>query len=392
MTQEEPVRPPLRLLYIGQSEENLALLAEGELFRTERVENSLQASAWLRKGGQADAILCEMNLPGVSGLDYHQMLVKEEGGIPRHFLLLHPKADKDFRLKALKAGIHDLYTSLPDPKILAKRLDYLRKYPPVSGEAARQAATYRMPIVKRAFDILASGAGLLVLSPFFLLIAAMIRLESKGSVFYASKRVGTGYRVFDFYKFRSMYTGADLQLKSLAHQNQYAASQEEEHDSLESSCPDCEKLGAYCSPPLHIDGEVVCERRYLREKKAKAGAAFVKILNDPRVTRVGRFIRKTSIDELPQLFNVLKGDMSIVGNRPLPLYEAEQLTSDDWGERFLGPAGITGLWQVNKRGKKDMSDEERKQLDNYYARHYSFWYDMKIILRTIPALLQKEDV
>ncbi len=382
----------MRLLYIGQPAEKLALLEEGGLFKAEQVENSLQASAWLKGGGQADAILCEMSLPGISGLDYYRMLAKEPGGLSQPFILLHPKADRDFRIKALGAGIHDLYTSLPKPETLAKRLHYLREYPPVSTEAAHQASTYRMPLVKRAFDILASGAGLLVLSPFFLLIAAMIRLESKGSVFYASKRVGTGYRVFDFYKFRSMYTGADLQLKSLSHQNQYAGSQDEEHDSLESSCPECEKLGAYCSAPLHIDGEVVCEKRYLKEKKAKAGAAFVKILNDPRVTRVGRFIRKTSIDELPQLFNVLKGDMSIVGNRPLPLYEAEQLTSDDWGERFLGPAGITGLWQVNKRGKKDMSDEERKQLDNYYARHYSFWYDMKIILRTIPALLQKEDV
>lgn len=84
--------------------------------------------------------------------------------------------------------------------------------------------------------------------------------------------------------------------------------------------------------------------------------------------------------------------MSIVGNRPLPLYEAEQLTSDDWGERFLAPAGITGLWQVMKRGKSDMSDDERKALDNQYARNNSFWNDLKIMLKTVPALFQKENV
>jgi lipopolysaccharide/colanic/teichoic acid biosynthesis glycosyltransferase len=113
---------------------------------------------------------------------------------------------------------------------------------------------------------------------------------------------------------------------------------------------------------------------------------------------VGRFIRNTSIDELPQLINVLKGDMSIVGNRPLPVYEAEQLTLDAHSKRFLAPAGITGLWQVELRGRGgNMSEEERKRLDNEYADHfqkgrYSFWYDMRLILRTIPALFQKSTV
>jgi lipopolysaccharide/colanic/teichoic acid biosynthesis glycosyltransferase len=84
--------------------------------------------------------------------------------------------------------------------------------------------------------------------------------------------------------------------------------------------------------------------------------------------------------------------MSFVGNRPLPLYEAEQLTSNQWSMRFLGPAGLTGLWQVSKRGKKDMSEQERKELDNEYARKYSLWLDLKIILYTIPALIQQEKV
>jgi lipopolysaccharide/colanic/teichoic acid biosynthesis glycosyltransferase len=123
------------------------------------------------------------------------------------------------------------------------------------------------------------------------------------------------------------------------------------------------------------------------------GPTFVKIANDPRVTKIGKFIRNSSIDELPQLFNVMKGDMSLVGNRPLPLYEAEQLTSDEWALRFLAPAGMTGLWQVTKRGKGgEMSVEERIGLDLTYAKNYSVWYDIKLILRTIPALFQKENV
>lgn len=107
---------------------------------------------------------------------------------------------------------------------------------------------------------------------------------------------------------------------------------------------------------------------------------------------MGKFIRNTSIDELPQLWNVIIGDMSIVGNRPLPLYEAEKLTSDRYALRFLAPAGITGLWQVEKRGKGEMSEDERLMLDNKYAENHSFVNDIRLILKTIPALFQSENV
>jgi lipopolysaccharide/colanic/teichoic acid biosynthesis glycosyltransferase len=96
---------------------------------------------------------------------------------------------------------------------------------------------------------------------------------------------------------------------------------------------------------------------------------------------------------LPQLFNVLKGDMSIADNRPLPMYEAEKITTDQFALRFIAPAGITGLWQVTKRGKGGpMSEEERMELDNQYAKTYSFWNDIILILKTVPALFQKENV
>jgi lipopolysaccharide/colanic/teichoic acid biosynthesis glycosyltransferase len=119
---------------------------------------------------------------------------------------------------------------------------------------------------------------------------------------------------------------------------------------------------------------------------------FFKIKDDPRITKFGQFLRNTSLDEIPQLFNVLRGDMSLVGNRPLPLYEAEKLTKDQIAWRFLAPAGITGLWQITKRGKDNMSPDERIALDMEYAMKNSFWLDMKILLSTFPALLQKEKV
>ena len=104
-------------------------------------------------------------------------------------------------------------------------------------------------------------------------------------------------------------------------------------------------------------------------------------------------MRKYSIGELPQLFNGIKGDMSIVGNRPLPLYETEFITKDEHIDSFLAPTGLTGLWQVEKRGSSGkLSAEERKQLDIYYAHNFSFWLDVKIIFRTFTSFIQKEDV
>ncbi len=181
-------------------------------------------------------------------------------------------------------------------------------------------------------------------------IAVAIRLESSGPVFYVSKRAGSGYKIFDFLKFRTMRVGADAELAKLAHLNQYSA------------------------------------------EGGQSKSVFFKIENDPRITRLGNFLRNTSLDELPQLINVLKGDMSIVGNRPLPLYEAQQLTKEQCAMRFMTAAGITGLWQVTKRGKKNLSEDERIALDVQYAMDNSFQSDMKLIFKTLPALTQEAAV
>ena len=258
------------------------------------------------------------------------------------------------------------------------------------GESRKSTfVDYKIPVAKRIFDLVVAGMALIMLLPILILVVIALKLESRGPLFYISKRVGTGYKVFDFYKFRSMYVDADSRLKDIQHLNQYAKSEEADKET-EIKKEYASMLG---SPTLiYKDGTPMSEEEYLELKKKQAAGTFIKIANDPRVTKVGAFIRNTSIDELPQLINVLKGDMSIVGNRPLPLYEAEQLTSDDWGERFLAPAGITGLWQVEKRGKGEMSEEERKALDNKYAKNFSFWNDIRLILKTIPALFQKENV
>jgi lipopolysaccharide/colanic/teichoic acid biosynthesis glycosyltransferase len=242
-----------------------------------------------------------------------------------------------------------------DQATLQDKIGFLRKVKKAQQGVVPQieenvpARSLRLGLLsKRTFDILVSSIALMLLSPLFLLIAFAIKLESSGPVFYIAKRAGRGYRIFNFFKFRTMYLGSDKRVNELTHLNQYNAN-------------DC-------------------------------GPVFFKISNDPRITRVGGFLRNTSLDELPQLINVLMGDMSLVGNRPLPLYEAVTLTTDEYAARFMAPAGITGLWQVKKRGNKDMSVEERISMDIDYASNCNFATDFWIIANTPSALLQKENV
>lgn len=250
---------------------------------------------------------------------------------------------------------------------------------------------YRVPLVKRIFDILVASTVLIILSPLLLLVMILIKLESKGPIFYISKRVGSAYRMFDFYKFRSMRTDADQMVQEIMHLNQYGNEEVAEESEGQTTLVG-DDMGAFPEEVLISDESILSEDSYRTLQRKKADNVFFKIEKDPRVTRVGRIIRNSSIDELPQLFNVLKGDMSIVGNRPLPLYEAEQLITDAYTERFNAAAGITGLWQVTERGKSGVSSNSRKLLDVKYAKDYSIWLDFRILFMTLPALFQKSDV
>jgi len=386
-----------KVLYIGGYPDFIQELnSRPEWFDLTIVENGLKAMSLLKDDQSIQAIICETYLPGMNGIDIAEMRQAKQIHEKTPFVLVSPEKDDKNSAKAFKTVVNDFYEGKLDAEKLYHRIYYLRKYFDyynTESEETKGNREYKIPWDKRLFDIVVSFVALLILSPLLILVMIAIRLESKGKVFYTSKRVGTGYRIFDFYKLRSMRMGADAALKDLKHLNQYDA--EKKPEKADDVCPRCASLpeGEYCSEVLYSEGKKICEYWYFEKKKQKADSTFIKIKDDPRVTRVGKFIRNTSIDELPQLVNVFKGDMSIVGNRPLPLYEAEMLTSDDWSERFMGPAGITGLWQVEKRGKKgSMSEEERKALDNQYARNYSFWGDIKLILKTIPALFQKENV
>jgi lipopolysaccharide/colanic/teichoic acid biosynthesis glycosyltransferase len=273
-------------------------------------------------------------------------------------ILYTPKFKQTAKDLALSIGLDEYHYGAITSTLL-KKIEFIKKLKEYKNERGDKSyintpnptadiSNIKIWGLKRAFDILVSGLGIFLLSPWFVLVSILIKLESKGPIFYIAKRAGSGYRIFNFYKFRTMRVGAAEELKELAHLNQYNGN--------------------------------------------SRNGVFYKIKNDPRISRFGQFLRSTSLDEIPQLINVLIGDMSLVGNRPLPLYEAEKLTRDQIAWRFLAPAGITGLWQTTKRGKDNMSPEERIALDMEYAMKNSFWLDLKIMLSTVPALLQKERV
>lgn len=364
-------------------------------FDVQRFANGMALHQAIQNKSDYAAILTEDDLLGSNGIPLHRTLSKlGYDKIP--FMMLLQKIGEEQRKMAMEEHIAEIFEKPVDDQSLRIRVPYVVDHFAESLPPTQQTE-YRLPLIKRVFDIFFSGLALLLLSPLFLIIAILIRLESKGPVFYYSLRVGTGYRVFKFYKFRSMFTGADAKLKELSHLNQYTtakgqAAPAQDASAIREICELCEQAGTSCLSPLYSDGKVICERLHKEQQSSKADAAFIKIKNDPRITKVGNFIRNTSMDELPQLWNVFIGDMSIVGNRPLPLYEAEKITTDRYALRFMAPAGITGLWQVEKRGRGEMSEDERLSLDNDYAKNHSFWNDIKLILRTIPALFQSENV
>jgi lipopolysaccharide/colanic/teichoic acid biosynthesis glycosyltransferase len=269
---------------------------------------------------------------------------------------------------------------------LKSRLVYLLNRPSSTPQQLNpETWNWTMPRWKRAMDIAGAAALLLVLSPILLTVTLLIKLESRGPIFYVSQRAGQGFKIFNFIKFRSMRPDADQLVDALKDLNQYGGESEVQEDGK-----------ILRSKPLDSDEGTLLVRddayAFEEQELVKGESTFFKIKNDPRITRIGRFIRNTSIDELPQLINVLRGDMSLVGNRPLPIYEAEQLTEDEAILRFAAPAGITGLWQVSKRGKGNMSEEERKELDIRYAKEYNFLMDLKILWKTLPAAVQQESV
>ena len=396
----------LKLVYIGSDSNFIRTISsESNQIDFKHFDSPAQASKWFENKNSTDGIVCEAEFAGTSsGFDYRETFIKEfdKNNLVPYIIVVGEKTPEMIR-KTLQYKIDDIYSKPIDNETLFNRIRFLRMLKQQMTLIEREASIpdvkiYKTPFFKRTFDIITAGIALLLLSPLLLLAVIAIRLESKGKVYYISKRVGTGYRIFNFLKLRSMYPDADKRLRDFEHLNQYTKEKEKEKEDYNLKTESVKTPDSGPDRTILVGDDILIDEvQHINQKKQKQDRTFVKFENDPRITKVGKIIRKLSIDELPQLINVIKGDMSIVGNRPLPLYEAELLTTDEWIDRFNGPAGITGLWQVEARGKTaKMSPEKRKLLDNKYVEiansRYSFWIDIWIILRTIPAMLQKENV
>lgn len=386
------------MIYIGPSEqtyERINGLVDGNLKRYDTIEDAIKrADDFSKNSNKVNIVFIERSAIAVNPKGLGSL---REKCAKVYAVLLSKDMSQSMRSNYLKLGFNDLMSpeiSNSDFRSKMQVIGFVSQKLFDSVAKDEKVQLFKLPLGIRIFDIIFSLCALIVLSPLLICVAIAIRLESPGKIIYKSKRVGSNYKVFDFLKFRSMYADADKRLKEFNQHNQYANAQsdnkiEDNKIELSEDMVDDSDL----SNMLIGDDYVIDEEKYLKGINEEQKNAFVKFEHDPRITKVGRFIRKYSIDELPQLINVLKGDMSIVGNRPLPVYEAELLTNDADAMRFMAPAGLTGLWQVEKRGEGGkLSAEERKQLDIKYAETYSFWLNLKIILKTFTAFIQKDDV
>ncbi|QPJ84720.1 sugar transferase [Sarcina sp. JB2] len=192
---------------------------------------------------------------------------------------------------------------------------------------------------KRSFDIISASIGILFLLPLFIVLAILVKLDSKGPIFFSHKRIGKNGKIIGIYKFRSMVSNSEEIFKN-----------------------------------------------FTEEQKKEFEKNF-KLDDDPRITKIGGFLRKTSLDELPQLLNIIKGDMSVVGPRPIVRAEVEKygVCAD---KLFSVKPGLTGFWQAN--GRSDTTYEERVQMDMYYIDNRSFLLDIRIILKTVISVIRKE--
>jgi lipopolysaccharide/colanic/teichoic acid biosynthesis glycosyltransferase len=253
-----------------------------------------------------------------------------------------------------------LYATSPSQIIIAEEetvdISQVRHHTSITLPTQRALAFTAYGVIKRLVDLAVSVIALVILSPLLLGIAIVIKLDSRGPVIYRQKRVRGGQnpsqphpeqQVFEFLKFRSMHVNADTGIHR-----------------------------RYVTEYINGNGHKI--------NNGSHQAPVYKMKNDPRITRVGRFLRRTSLDELPQLFNILRGDMSLVGPRPALPYEVEQYQGHH-KQRLTPQAGLTGLWQVS--GRTSLTFEQMVELDIAYSQSRSLWLDLRILLKTLPAVI-----
>ena len=374
-------------VYIGKDSKTINLFSKlsiGVFYAASNCNQAIKVLDKIREKYDTALFFEQINL-SQDIVNIHYMRKKYPG---LYMVLVIDSLSKEEAPEYLKAGINNTIKYETNPESLQALSTFLKHRKDQKIQAlqlkTQNLNAFRLPLWKRAFDIVFSGMALLCLSPLLILTALAIRLESKGPIIYKSKRVGSNYLIFDFLKFRSMYTDADKHLKDFNTLNQYQQEEEQEEDiwGEEQETEEIQKVDEE-EILLISDDFVISEEDYIHKKSKEKSNAFVKLENDPRITKVGRFIRKYSIDELPQLINILKGDMSLVGPRPERPQFVEKFKEEipRYMVKHQVRPGLTGWAQVNGlRG--DSSIKKRIEYDIYYIENWTIGFDIKIILMT----------
>lgn len=367
-----------KALYIGANEQSIAHFNQ-ILDEQMVVFPELKAASGYLSGRESLVVFFEKNDQiDVAGLKALKAATKG------YFILVTGHLTDEERKLYLQAGVGNAIS----PGIAKADLDRILRFivdnhagPLASASGNSRFTPFRTPVGKRMFDVVFSVMALIVLSPFLLLVALLIKLGSKGPVIYKSKRVGSNYQVFDLLKFRSMYIDADERLEQFRLENLYDSKGKVSDQSQQLRSESGSEMNDVM---LVCDDFVISEQQYNAKNTLKVEDELLNSEDDPRITGIGRFIRKYDIDDLPQFINILKGEMSVVGNRPLPMEEAELLTSDEYIDRFMSPIGLFGLWKAQGGGKKNLrTPEERAVFEMEYAKKYSPWLDLKIIIKAL---------
>ena len=381
-------------VYIGKDSKTINLFSKlsiGVFYAASNCNQAIKVLDKIREKYDTALFFEQINL-SQDIANIHYMRKKYPG---LYMVLVIDSLSKEEAPEYLKAGINNTIKYETNPESLQALSTFLKHRKDQKIQAlqlkTQNLNAFRLPLWKRAFDIVFSGMALLCLSPLLILTALAIRLESKGPIIYKSKRVGSNYLIFDFLKFRSMYTDADKHLKDFNTLNQYQQEEEQEEDiwGEEQETEEIQKVDEE-EILLISDDFVISEEDYIHKKSKEKSNAFVKLENDPRITKIGRFIRKYSIDELPQLFNILKGDMSLVGPRPErpELIKEYSQEMPEFVFRMRVKAGLTGYAQVY--GKYNTTPYDKLQMDLMYIAHPSIIEDLKIIFATVKILFMPE--
>lgn len=345
------VKKQQNLFYVGENISLVANLSKAYHMGYASSVNLSQAIAYLRELQKEDCllrgILIDVPMHQLHLSNFLQYIAGTPyANLPVLYVSTHLTQTE---IREMSSGhvVDDIVHPIRDIFTIGDRIVFLGKVKTEQAIKKQQRSTITAHLIerlkhgaKRIADIMVSFMLLFLTAPLMALIAILIKLDSRGPVFHNTYRAGSGYRVFKLYRFRTGKVGAARLVTSLSQLNLFR-----DH-----------------------------------------GATFIKACHETGLTAIGRMLRCTSLEALPQLLNVLKGDMSIVGNCPLPLNEASSLTNNAFAERFNAPAGITGLWQVSVMQGVEGA---RLKYDLEYARDRSLWLDMKILMRTPAALLRK---